>query len=99
MNNEILSVVTRMGTLVLIFVPVIIAVIEYVKASVKFKGQKAQWLASGISLIFGLMIVVVYVWPETTKYIGIVMFLVVMAMAPSGGFKLLERFTSLAMKE
>ena len=91
-QNEILVVVQKMAGLGVVFVPVIIMVIEYIKQGLGWEGNKAQWLASGISSFFGVLIVVAALIPGATQWVGIFMFLVIMAMAPSGGFKLLESF-------
>jgi hypothetical protein len=93
--EDILNTMKSLGGLVVVFVPVIVMVIEYFKGMVGAKGLQAQLLASGISVLFGILFVVAYLWPESALWIGVVMFLVVMGVAPSGGFKLLERFAGI----
>jgi hypothetical protein len=91
-QNEVLVMVEKMAGLSLVFIPVIVMVIEYAKQSLGYEGTKAQILASGISLGFGILLVVAFLVPGAAQWVGIAIFLVVMTVGPSGGFKMLESF-------
>jgi len=92
-QNPIVAVVERLALMAVVFVPLVIAVVQGVKKLTGLSGVKAQGVAIAINLVFGLSFVAVFFYPAAAVYVGVGMFLLVMAVAPLGGYDLLKKFT------
>jgi hypothetical protein len=92
-NNPIVEVVERMALMAAVFVPLMIAVVQGVKKLAGLEGTAAQVTAIAINLVFGLSFAAVFFYPEAAVYVGVVMFLLMLAVAPLGGYDLLKIFT------
>ena len=85
-NNPILAVVERLAFSAVVFVPLMIAVVQGVKQLTGLAGVKAQLAAVGINLTFGSAIALVYFIPGTAVYVGVGLFLLILAVAPLVGY-------------
>ena len=92
-SNPIVEVVERLAVLAAVFVPLMIAVVQGVKKLTGMEGTTAQVTAIAINLVFGLTFAAVFFYPEAAVYVGVVMFLLILAVAPLGGYDLLKSFT------
>ena len=91
-NNPIVAVVERLVVMAVVFVPLMIAVVQGLKKLTGLEGVRAQLAAMAVNLCFGLAFVAVYLYPGAAATVGVGMFLLVMVVAPLGGYDLLKRF-------
>ena len=91
-NNPIVAVVERLAVMAVFFVPLMIAVVQGLKELTGLDGRAARLAAMAVNLCFGLAFVAVYLYPEAAGAVGVVMFLLVIVVAPLGGYNFLKRF-------
>jgi hypothetical protein len=89
MTNPIADVVQRLALVISIFIPILIATTEGIKSLFDLKGKAAQYTAIGVNLFFGSMIVFDYFIPGASKYIGVVIFMIILMVSPLGGYDLI----------
>jgi hypothetical protein len=91
-NNPITEVVEQLALMAAIFIPLMIAVVQGIKKLTGIEGVKAQVTAIAVNLSFGLGFTLVFFYPEAAVYVGVVMFLLILGVAPLGGYDLLKYF-------
>jgi hypothetical protein len=74
------------------FIPLMVAVVQGLKQLTGLDGTRARLMAIAVNLAFGLSIAVVFLYPGTAIYVGVGIFLLVLAVAPLGGYDLLKRY-------
>ena len=91
-SNPINEVVIKLGTMIAVFIPLLIATVEGAKSIFDLKGKSIQYFAMGANFFFGSMFVVVFFIPAAAKIVGIVIFMIMLIIAPLGGYDLLKNF-------
>jgi len=91
-NNPIIDVVERLAVMGVVFVPVMIAVLQGIKELVGLEGICMKVTAIAINLVFALAFTAVYFYPQAAVFVGVGIFLLIMVVAPLGGYDLLKRF-------
>lgn len=91
-NNPIVTVVERLAMLALVFIPLMVAVVQGLKELTGLEGRTARLAAMVVNLCFGLAFVAVYLFPKAAGAVGVGIFLLVLVVAPLGGYDLLKRF-------
>jgi hypothetical protein len=91
-NNPITEVVEQLALMAVIFIPLMIAMVQGIKQLTGLEGVRAQVMAIAVNLSFGLAFTFVFFYPMAAVYVGVVMFLLILAVAPLGGYDLLKIF-------
>jgi len=91
-SNPIMDVLERLALMAVVFVPVMIAVVQGIKDLIGLEGMRMKITAIAINLVFGLAFTAVFFYPQAAIYVGVGMFLLIMTVAPLGGYDLLKRF-------
>jgi hypothetical protein len=91
-NNPIITVVEHLSILALVFVPLMVAVVQGLKQLTGLEGNTARLAAMAVNLCFGMAFVAVYLYPQAAGAVGVGIFLLVLVVAPLGGYDLLKRF-------
>jgi len=91
-SNPIVEVVERLAVMAVVFVPVMIAVVQGIKELTGLEGIHMKITAIAINLVFGLAFTAVFFYPQAAVYVGVGMFLLILVVAPLGGYDLLKRF-------
>ncbi|MFC1996994.1 hypothetical protein ACFLXI_05225 [Chloroflexota bacterium] len=89
--TQLQELLAQFGTTMLVFLPVLFGAVEFIKEKLGFKGRAVELLAVGIFLLFGVLVVITFYYPE--KGVGasaIVLFLLMCALAPSGYYKFID---------
>ena len=75
----------------LIFLPVLFGTVEFLKEKLGFNGRTVELLSVGIFVLFGVLVVVTEIYPDRGVQVsGIVLFLLMCALAPSGYYKFIN---------
>lgn len=93
LNNPVMDVVEKLALMAVVFVPLMIVVVQGVKELTGLEGTAMKITAIGINLLFGLGFSAVFFYPQAAVVVGVVIFLLILAVAPIGGYDLLKRFT------
>jgi hypothetical protein len=91
-NNPIVMIVEHLAMLAVVFVPLMVAVVQGLKELTGLEGRGARLVAIVVNLCFGLAFVTVYLYPKAAGAVGVGIFLLVLVVAPLGGYDLLKRF-------
>ena len=89
--TQIGELLTQLGSIMMIFLPVLFGAVEFIKDKLGFEGRTVEFLAIGIFTLFGVLVVVSFYFPERGVQAGaIVLFLLSCALAPSGYYKFIN---------
>jgi len=91
-NNPIIEVVERLSLMAVVFVPLMIVLVQGIKELTGLEGARMKITAIGVNLVFGLGFSTVFFYPQAAVYVGVVLFLLILAVAPLGGYDLMKRF-------
>ena len=70
------------------FLPVLFGAVEFVKAKTGIEDGLVEWMAVGLGLLFGGLIVLAYYFPGWgLEAAAVFLFLIMAALAPSGFYK------------
>ena len=88
---EIQEYLTHFGGLMLLFLPALFGTVEFIKDKMGFQGRTVEYMAVGIFVLFGGLVVVAYFYPQKgVQAAAIVLFLLSCALAPSGYYKFVD---------
>jgi hypothetical protein len=85
---------TKFGGAMVIYLPVLFGAVEFIKNKLGIKGRTVEFLSVGLFVLFGVLVVAAYYYPERGVQAGsIVLFLLMCALAPSGYYKFINTRT------
>lgn len=91
---EVQGLVTSFGGVMLLYLPVLFGAVEFIKEKLSFEGRTVEFLSVGLFVLFGVLVVAAYYFPERGVQAGsIVLFLLMCALAPSGYYKFINTRT------
>ena len=90
-GTQIQEILAQLGGMMLIFLPVLFGAVEFIKDKLGFTGRTVELIAMGIFVLFGVLVVVSFYFPERGAQAGaVVLFLLMCALAPSGYYKFIN---------
>ena len=89
--TQLQEYLTEFGASMLLFLPVLFGAVEFIKDRLGLAGRAVELLALGLSVLFGVLVVVADYFPEKgLEAAAIVLFLLMCALAPSGYYKFVD---------
>jgi len=93
-SGELQRLLSEFTSIMFIFLPVLFGSVEFIKSKLSFSGRSVEFLSAGIFVLFGVLIVAAYYFPDVgIQVAAIVLFLLMCAMAPSGFYKFINNRT------
>jgi len=85
---------TEFYKLLLAYSPLLLGVVQFLKAQLGWEGKKANWLAVGTFALCGVVLYMTVLFPEAAPHIVAVFSIVAVALGGPGFYKLVNQWTS-----